>query len=941
MGPPQDSFNPPPTQGKLRGLSGRRQATDPGEAGRGSTAGEQEEEDIQEQVDDSGRRWYQGWPLSKYHDVRVLLVQWEDEDLGVDGEVEKLEAVFSSNYPKGYNFYTQRYSIPNDDPEDQLAFRLMDFRRGATSNDLLILYYAGHAGGSAQECIWSGKHHYDSPWLNWHGIQNLLLTSPADVLLVLDCCFATLAARNNGLGDNWMLGASNKETKATGVARNSFTSTLTRELERCADKYWSNHDTLSAQSLDHAFVVWERDLDFTPKLTRLTDHDCPATDLTPLLHPYQRPRLQSTRTEPTTRPRFQGGSPPLPVKPNSSTTGSKGHLPIRNHIEYSSSATPSSGVPVGIGDNKSPNLRLLNLPTSTDNLDIICWFQDRSIKRSSIHKIGPKIVSGSTLLGTVITFTDVNVAEQARKIVDLSFRPSKNRLHRQNIQQIAIDDKFEGLTCIYSSTKGPGKEPTADVVFVHGANGHPIDSFADHGAQPSGEASWARDSLPKELEEASIFPRVMTYGWDASAWYDPQQEVKNAHEALAQALKDIRTKVPTRPLIFIGHGVGGFLIKQLVVDTINLGFRERNFQNPIQTCFFLALPESFEYSNLSEILPEQHVSFRRDPGPNTNSYRNLESRANDLSIISQEFNTIRKEWSIKCAFFKENQKFAKHQNGLHRDARLTEPAFELDAGYVGVAKLPEKENSLRLVLDVVRKTFAKEPTKPFKSRPANAERVFAKLRGYDTRFLVDDSDSMDGPRWTIAKQVISQIASIAVKYDKDGVDVRFFNAYPEDDERLNLDSAEKVMSLFDNLDTDGETPTADTLEVELNEYIHEYKCNRHIKGLNLIVITDGEPSPRQDVEGVIVKYARILAQQDAPPLQVGIQFVQIGDEKGAKDFLDSLDNDLQEKHKLDRDVSRLLVLKMETLMSNRWWTPYPGSMAIRIVCTKRFCWGGY
>ena len=54
---------------------------------------------------------------------------------------------------------------------------------------------------------------------------------------------------------------------------------------------------------------------------------------------------------------------------------------------------------------------------------------------------------------------------------------------------------------------------------------------------------------------------------------------------------------------------------------------------------------------------------------------------------------------------------------------------------------------------------------------------------------------------------------------------------------------------------------------------------------------------------MIVKYARMLAEQDAPPLQVGIQFVQIGNEKGAKDLLDSLDNDLQQKHNLDRDVS--------------------------------------
>lgn len=883
--------------GNPRGLSGLRQTTDPGEIGRGSTTAGQEEEDIQ--VDSTGRRWRQGWPLSKYQNVQVLLVQWEDEDLGVHEEVGKLEAVFSANYPKGYNFYTQRYSIPNDSSEDELARRLLDFRRGATDNDLMILYYAGHAGGSAQKCIWSGKHHHDSPWLNWHSIQNLLLGYPADVLLILDCCFATLAARNHGVGDNWMLGASNKETKATGVARNSFTSTLTRELERCADRYWSKLETLSVQSLDHALVVWERDLDFTPKLTRLTDHECLATDLTPLLHPCQRPRMQPTRTEPIHQPRLQDSNPPLASRPKtSSATTSKGLQAARNHKEHWSSASPFSE-PVGKAKIESKDLRILYLPASTDNLDIIRWFETRSIERSSIQKIGPKILSGSTFLGTVITFAGVDIAEQAMRIVDLEFLPRTGQLgHHLAGHQIAIDDKFEGLTCIYSSTKGPSREPTADVVLVHGAYGHPISSFAMDVGDPLNEASWALDCLPKELEDAGIFPRVMTYGWNASAWYDPQCEIESAHEILAKALKHIRTKVPTRPLVFIGQGVGGFLIKKLVIDTINFGFSERNFQNPIQACLFLALPEPFEYSNLTEILPESHVALRPRP------YNYLAARNKDVSNISEEFETIRKGWSIRCAFV--------------------------------------TEDSLSLVSKVLRKTLTKEPIQPFKPRPANAERVFAKLKSYDTRFLVDDSDSMEGPGWTTTKEVMAHIASIAVKYDKNGVDVRFFNAYLEDEERLNLDTAEKVMRLFDNLDPEGPTPTADTLEVELNEYIHEYKKNRSIKGLNLIVITDGEPSPRQDVEGVIVKYAKMLAQLDAPPLQVGVQFVQVGDEKKAKAFLDSLDNDLQGKHNLDRDV-RWLIYLQDGNANNcaRWWTPYRGLMVMRIDCTKRSCWEEY
>ena len=864
------SFNPPPIQGSHLGFPRRRQATHPVEAVQGSSTASLEEEEIQEPVDSASRRWYKGWPLSKYRNVQVLLVQWEDEDLCVNDEVAKLDAVFSTTHPKGYNFHTQRYSIPNEDPEDRLAIRLLEFRKGATEEDLLILYYAGHAAGSAQECLWFGKRKWDSPSLDWHSVQGPLLGSPADVFLILDCCFATLAARNYGKGNNWMLGASNKETQATGVARNSFTSTLTRELERCAYLYWEKHQTFSAQSLDHAFVVWERDLDFTPKLTRLTDHECPATDLTPLLYPCQGPKIQSVRTEPSPQPRLQSDTSSLTARLKSN---SKRGL---------------------------QNLRILNLPDPTNNPDLIDWFKDRSIERSSIQNVGPKLASGSSL-STMITFADVDVADKAMRIVDLEFHPRSGLRHQRTGQQLLIDDKFKGLTCIYSSTKGSHREPTADVVLIHGAYGHPINSFSIQVAASLNETAWARKSLPKEFEAIGIFPRVMTYGWNASAWYDPQCEIESAPGDLARALEKARIKVPARPLIFIGHGIGGFLAQHLVIETINFGFGIPNFRNRIEACFFLALPEPFEYSNLTKILPEGHVALQGYP--DLKSYKHLDSRARDLSKKSEQFATIRQDWKIKCAYFKEDSKYTSRLNASLHDADLADLSLERETDYAGAAKLPEQEKVLSLVLNAIRETLVEKPTQPFRSRPRNAERTLAKLKGYDTRFLVDDSDSMYGPRWTTTKQVMAHIASIAVRYDRNGVDVRFFNNYLEDKERLNLDSAEKVMSLFDNLEPDGATPTADFLDIELNEYIYEYKKNRHIKGLNLIVITDGEPSPGQDVEGVVVKYARILAQLDAPPLQVGIQFVQVGDEKGAKDFLDSLDNDLQEKHDLDRDVS--------------------------------------
>ena len=113
-----------------------------------------------------------------------------------------------------------------------------------------------------------------------------------------DCCVATLAARYCGTGANWFLGASAKESVATGVSRDSFNSTLIREIDRWAHQYWTRNMTFTVQSIHHALTVWDSDLAHTPNLVRLTDHEYYPTELTPLLYPRGRTQLPKTGTEP-------------------------------------------------------------------------------------------------------------------------------------------------------------------------------------------------------------------------------------------------------------------------------------------------------------------------------------------------------------------------------------------------------------------------------------------------------------------------------------------------------------------------------------------------------------------------------------------------------------------------------------------------------------------
>ncbi len=77
-----------------------------------------------------------------YKEVHVLLLSWEDDDLGVNDEVVELEEVFR----KDYCYHTVRkWEIPSLKPYSTLEDELYRFRKDHSLKDnLLIIYYAGH-----------------------------------------------------------------------------------------------------------------------------------------------------------------------------------------------------------------------------------------------------------------------------------------------------------------------------------------------------------------------------------------------------------------------------------------------------------------------------------------------------------------------------------------------------------------------------------------------------------------------------------------------------------------------------------------------------------------------------------------------------------------------------------------------------------------------------
>ncbi|KAI0736421.1 hypothetical protein C8Q72DRAFT_878825 [Fomitopsis betulina] len=156
--------------------------------------------------------------------------------------------------------------------------------------------------------------------------------------------------------------------------------------------------------------------------------------------------------------------------------------------------------------------------------------------------------------------------------------------------------------------------------------------------------------------------------------------------------------------------------------------------------------------------------------------------------------------------------------------------------------------------------------------------------------IVDDSMSMEGQNWIDAGEALADVADMSRLYDADGLDIYFLN-----DQRSLLDVRSKaaVRNLFHEVIPQGQTPTGQKLYEVLSTYVPRLK-EQGSKPTSIIVITDGVPT--DDPEPVIVDAARHLEANAIPVRQLGIQFVQIGDDPDATEALKMLDDELEQKH---------------------------------------------
>lgn len=216
----------------------------------------------------------------------------------------------------------------------------------------------------------------------------------------------------------------------------------------------------------------------------------------------------------------------------------------------------------------------------------------------------------------------------------------------------------------------------------------------------------------------------------------------------------------------------------------------------------------------------------------------------------------------------------------------------------------------------------------------NAE--FEQLARFDTVFVIDDTGSMQLPvslsetstpdcksRWDVLTKSLQFIANIAGEYDKDGIDIHFLISSHLD--RTNVASGQEALNLLAEVDLEqgvGGSYFEPILAEILGPYVANYEefydlSKKRMKAtqpkpLNIIVLTDGQDDEEDATEDLLVGIAKQLNEFNAPRHQVRIQFLQVGDDPEATEYLKRLNNDLEHIHGI-RDVSALYKFPMKLI----------------------------
>jgi uncharacterized protein with von Willebrand factor type A (vWA) domain len=162
----------------------------------------------------------------------------------------------------------------------------------------------------------------------------------------------------------------------------------------------------------------------------------------------------------------------------------------------------------------------------------------------------------------------------------------------------------------------------------------------------------------------------------------------------------------------------------------------------------------------------------------------------------------------------------------------------------------------------------------------------------DYTLIIDKSGSMSTPdrpngttRWNYAQESTMALARKCEQLDPDGITIYVFSSRFK---RYDSVTTSKVDEIFRENEPSGRTNLASVLQDAVNNYFQRKSAGQVPNGETMLIITDGEPDDRRAVIEVIVNATQKMENDE----ELALSFIQVGDDPGAKSFLQALDDKL-------------------------------------------------
>ncbi|KAI1452950.1 hypothetical protein F4805DRAFT_445289 [Annulohypoxylon moriforme] len=145
----------------------------------------------------------------------------------------------------------------------------------------------------------------------------------------------------------------------------------------------------------------------------------------------------------------------------------------------------------------------------------------------------------------------------------MGFTGLVTRMLKRKRRQDRLRDDNSGIIQLYGSDGA-----NVDICFVHGLAGDRIRTWDWVDSNSKETHCWPTEFLSQDAEEDHLNVRILSYGYKSFAptpEYLTQRTLYRHSQSLLSELAVVRKDCPDRPLIFVGHSLGGVVIKSALI----------------------------------------------------------------------------------------------------------------------------------------------------------------------------------------------------------------------------------------------------------------------------------------------------------------------------------------------------------------------------------------